>query len=73
MNYFIPCSYCNLHTQFAVEVYGALPPSTVSDIKVMLITLLVGLGGVALLFLYYMLHIKDEEEQESQKIPQFPH
>ncbi|XP_071509326.1 cation channel sperm-associated auxiliary subunit delta-like [Diadema antillarum] len=70
-------SYCHLRTQFAVEVYGALPPSAVSAMKVMLITCLLGFVGVAIVFIYYTVQIKDtEEEEDGQRkshAPQFPH
>ena len=55
-------SFCQLRGQFAVQVYGVLPPSTLPPLRIMLATC--GLGLAALVAAYIGQKLWPGEEEE---------
>ena len=61
-----PCSFCQLRGQFAVQVYGALPKSTLPPLRIMLYTCGGGLGALLAFYITHKMWPEDVEEEEGK-------
>ncbi|KAJ8030265.1 Cation channel sperm-associated protein subunit delta [Holothuria leucospilota] len=61
-------SFCQLSTQFAVEVFGAFPKTQLSPLTIMMYTCLVGLIGTVLFYIIDVCYLRDGEEEEEEEV-----
>ena len=62
-----PISFCELSTEFAVQVYGALPKAATPPLRIVISTCGIGLGVLAAGFIVHWYQFRKGNNEEEQK------